>query len=251
MRPIDGHAHAGSWNLPEFSGRSNSVQDALQVYLRYNWAGALLVPTDQARSIELRDQGTRHSGPVQFRSAFWADVDSPDSCRLFQDRVHDFAALKLHPSCHRKAVTAPQWAPFCEVARDAGLPVVVHCGRWQEIAGFHHALELAGRFPDMPVILGHMGGDSPHLVTGAVDEALASGLDNVWFGTESIREPWLLEMAVARLGASRLIFGSDYNLNHPEMFRRLVEVLDITDADREMIFRDNINGLVPTAMRFF
>jgi predicted TIM-barrel fold metal-dependent hydrolase len=251
VRPIDGHAHVGSWNLPEFAGRTNTVADASSIYSRYNWAGALLVPTDQAQSAPLALQAAQASGPVVFRTAFWADIDAPESPARFEESVSRFAALKLHPSCHRTAVTDPRWRPFCEVASKAGLPAVVHCGRWQEVAGFAHALELAAAFPSMPVILAHMGGDSPHLVTGAVDSVLQDKLDNVFFGTESIREPWLLEMAIARLGASRLVFGSDYNLNHPEMFRRLIEVLNITDKQREAIFRNNINGLVPTPLRFF
>jgi len=251
MRPIDGHAHVGRWLLEEFNGRHTTVDDALQVYLRWNWAGALLFPTDEGDNEGLLAAVAAVTGPVALRAGFWADFRTPGNLEFFAGRTESFGVLKLHPSCLRTAVTDPRWRAYCEVAAARGLPMVVHCGRWREIAGLEHALALAADHPECPVILAHMGGDSPDLVEAAVAGIRVRRLDNAFLGTESIREPWLLENAVARLGASRLIFGSDYNLNHPEMFRRLLEVLDITDDDRERIMRTNLNGLMPSHHRFF
>ena len=250
MRPIDSHVHVGEWALPEFSARATTVAETHQLYLRFNWAGALLFPTDQGLNSELLEQVAALTGPVSFRVAFWADHRDPANLALFNSRTDDLAALKVHPSCVRTPASATEWESYYELAEASSLPVVVHCGRWQEVAGYSHALDAARRFPRVNFILAHMGGDSPHLVTGATTEVADDGPANVFFGTESIREPWLLEQAIARLGSTRLIFGSDHNLNHPEPFRRLIEVLDITDRDRENIFRRNINALLPSRYKF-
>lgn len=250
MRPIDAHVHVGQWALPDFSGRTTDVAETRDLYLRFNWAGALLLPTDLGLNVELLEQAATVAGPVSFRVAFWADFREEGNLSLFRSRARDFAALKVHPSCVRAPATAPEWEPYYEIAEATGMPVVVHCGRWQEVAGYSLVFEAASRFPKANFILAHMGGDSPHLVTGATTAAAEANHDNVFFGTESIREPWLLEQAIARLGSTRLIFGSDYNLNHPEPFRRLIDVLDISDQERADIFANNINRLLPSNHSF-
>jgi predicted TIM-barrel fold metal-dependent hydrolase len=251
MRPVDAHVHVGRWSVPEFQGRAATLAEALQVYLRWNWAGAVVFPTDQAENRELLAAVRATHGPVRFVPGFWADFRQAGNLELFGSTQDSWGILKIHPSCLRVPVTDARLAPYLELAASAGLPVVVHCGRWQEVAGYRLALEAAGRYPQLPFVLAHMGGDSPDLVTAAIGELLSSGRDNVCLGTESIREPWLLESAVEKLGASRLIFGSDYNLNHPEPFRRLVEILDITDRQREQILRDNVCALLPARHRIF
>jgi len=252
VRPIDGHVHVGTWTIPEFGGHGGDLAEVNRVYLRWNWAGALLFPTDAGDSEALLSEVVRLRSPVTYRVGWWADFRAEGNLERFQERGDEFAALKIHPSVLKVPVSDERLRPYLEAAAAAGMPVVVHCGRWREVAGFERALEAARVHRGAPWVLAHMGGDSPHLVQQAI-EAMASdrGLDHVHLGTESIREPWLLERAVERLSATRLVFGSDHNLNHPEMFRRLIELLDVTDGDRELIFRRNINGLLRGGHRFF
>jgi len=252
LRPIDGHVHVGSWLVSEFGGHGSVLSDVDHVYRRWNWAGALLFPTDSGDSEGLLGEVMRLRSPVTYRVGWWADFRGEGNLDRFMARRGDVAALKIHPSVLKVPVTDERLRPYVEGAAGAGMPVVVHCGRWCEVAGFERAVEAARQFPGVPWILAHMGGDSPHLVLQAV-EALAAdrGLDHVCLGTESIREPWLLERAIVRLSAHRLVFGSDHNLNHPEVFRRLIEVLDIPYDHRELIFRRNINGLLREGHRFF
>jgi predicted TIM-barrel fold metal-dependent hydrolase len=251
LRPIDAHVHIGRWLTPDFSGRESSLADAVALYSRWNWAGALLFPTDEGDTRALADAVAEVRGPLTFRVGFWADPAAEGNLRTLRALLPHLAAHKVHTSFTRTRVNDPAMTPYLEEAGRAGLPVVVHCGRWKEVAGFEHALSAATAFPEVRFILSHMGGDSPALVSAALDHIASARLSNVFLGTESIREPWLLERAVDRLGANRLVFGSDYNLNHPEPFRRLIEVLDITDSQRTDILRNNINGLLPPAQRFF
>jgi len=235
---------------PEFRGRSSTVQDVLQIYLRWNWGGAILLPTDEGESGSLLSEAAAVTGPLTFRVGFWASPVKEGNLTAFQNEADKYAVLKIHPSFLRITATDASLRPYCETAQRLGMPIVVHCGRWKEVAGFELALELANTFHGTPVILSHMGGDSPHLAMAAVEQIADQRIDNAFLGTESIREPWILEHALARLGASRLIFGSDHNLNHPEPFRRLIEVLDITDADRDLIMGRNIDALLPERRRF-
>jgi len=251
LRPIDAHVHVGRWSVPEFSGKASTVQEAVQVYSKWNWAGAILFPTDEGLNEQLLLEASAVDGPIALRVGYWADFQRDGNLGSFEKRAADYAVLKIHPSCVRAPATDDRFRPYCEIAATLALPIVIHCGRWQEMAGYRLALAVAKEYKTCPVILAHMGGDSPHLVRGAMEAIVEDGLDNAYLGTESIREPWLLEAALSRLGSTRLIFGSDYNLNHPEPFRRMIEILDISDKQRENILGVNINGLLGEPHRFF
>ena len=248
-RPFDGHVHIGAWRLPDFAGHASDAGDLLFIYRRFAYAGALVFSTDAAENRGLLDAVPRTVGELVFRHAFWVAPDLPDNLSTLEETADRWAALKIHPSLLRRPITDHGFAPYLDLAASLGIPVVVHCGRWQEMAGFGLVLDVAAARPDLHFILGHMGGDSPHLVAACADRIAAQTIRNVSLGTESIREPWVLERALARLGPHRLIFGSDYNLNHPEPFRRLIEVLDISDAARDDIFIGNLDRLFPPAHR--
>jgi len=225
--------------------------EAVDLYTRWNWAGALLFTTDAGANEDLLADVGAYRGPLDLRVGFWADHRGAGNLDAFRAMLPGLAALKIHTSFTRTAADDPAWQPYYETARAAELPVIVHCGRWKEIAGFEHALSAASAFSDLRFVLSHMGGDSPVLVQAAVRAVMDQRLDNVYLGTESIREPWLLELALARVGAGRIVFGSDYNLNHPETFRRQIELLDVSDRDRQRIMRGNINDLMPACRKFF
>ncbi len=248
-RPFDGHVHIGAWRLPDFAGHSSDAADLFSIYRRWAYAGALVFSTDAADNRGLLEAVPRQVGELVFRHAFWVAPDLPDNLRDLEETAEHWAALKIHPSLLRRPIGDPAFAPYLRTAASLGIPVVVHCGRWQEMAGYGLVLDVAKSHPRVHFILGHMGGDSPHLVSGCADRIADEAISNVSLGTESIREPWVLERALARLGPDRLVFGSDYNLNHPEPFRRLIEVLDITDAARDDIFIGNLDRLFPQGHR--
>lgn len=249
VRPFDGHVHVGAWRVPDFAGLSTDAADLVTLYGRWAWSGALVFSTDAADNRGLLDAVPATAGELDFRHAFWVAPEQPDNLALLEETANRWAALKIHPSLLRLPITAPAFSPYLDLAAAMGLPVLVHCGRWAEMSGYGLALDIAAVRPDVHFILGHMGGDSPHIVAACVARVAGEDIGNVSLGTESIREPWVLERAARRLGARRLVFGSDYNLNHPEPFRRLVEILDITDEDREDIMFRNMARLLPSAHR--
>ena len=81
------------------------------------------------------------------------------------------------------------------------LTVLVHCGRWAEIAGWAHAVEAAERHPRVRFVFAHAGGDTPPNATNAALAVRERGLTNVWFEFSGLREYWVVERNVALLGA--------------------------------------------------
>jgi len=96
-------------------------------------------------------------------------------------------------------------------------------------------LELAGRYPEHPFICGHTGGDwelGIRTVRPAknVPVEIAGGYPSAG----------MVEMAVRELGAERVIFGSDVTGRSFASQLGKVHGARITDAQRRMIFSENI-----------
>jgi len=245
---FDGHVHVGTWRTPDFLGHGSTVSETAAILRRAGIREALVMPTDRGDNDETL-RAIREEGDPGWRFAAWVNPEDQDLPGFLQREAASIAALKFHPSFHRRPLRDPAFRPFLEWAAEQGIPCVVHCGRWQEVAGWTIALEVAASLPRMPMVLAHMGGDSPALVAGVVETLRQRDLSWVSLGTESIREPWLIAHAVQRLGASRLVFGSDHNLNEPRSFLAVIESLDLSDQDRRAILGANARLLFTRSVR--
>lgn len=241
---FDAHVHVGRWRTPDFAGRDSDLEDVTRVLRSCGVTGALVMPTDSGDNEGLLRAVDGHRDLPALFFAAWV--------RPGDDSLHDFlernrsrvSALKIHPSFNRLPVTDPAYEPLLAVASRRRWPVVVHCGRWREVAGFEIALDAADRHPDIPFVLSHMGGDSPTLVLGAAGAIRERGLANAYLGTESIREYWLVARALDLVGPERLVFGSDHNLNHPASFLAVVEALGLAPRERALVLGGNARRLL-------
>ncbi len=244
LSPFDMHCHVGTWQTPDFCHRSTGLGDLTTLYERLGFAGALITTTDMADNTGLAHEIEAYSGPLDLRFAFWV---LPANLNELNKLAGHVAALKIHPSFLRRPVSDPAFKPFLAMARSMGWPVVVHCGRWQEVAGFELALDTARQWPEVNFVLSHMGGDAPCLVHDTVDRIVRLGIKNVFLGTESIRQFDLVQYAVSRLGAARVVFGSDYNLNSPSAFVHVVLDAELTTEENELILYRNARDLLTQA----
>lgn len=118
-----------------------------------------------------------------------------------------FRGVKLHPSNH---VYYPFLVPYRAVyarIEELGLPVLWHTGTYPNSLPLQIAV-VARDFPGMPCVLGHFG-----LADGARDCFPAAALAaNVYVDTSINPVIPLLDEWVARFGAERMLWGSDFPL---------------------------------------
>lgn len=114
---------------------------------------------------------------------------------------------------------------------------------------------IALDYPDTPIIIGHSGGLYPSFSDNAL--LVAYSHENIYLDT-SKTTPGTIEKAVSHIGASRLLFGSDWTggkvLSHgPTSSRechlhsrniKVIEEARISDKDREMILFENLKQLL-------
>ena len=105
-----------------------------------------------------------------------------------------------------------------------------------------HPLEiavLAQAFPDVPVIMDHMG------YRYYVAEALAAARQapNIYLATTAVMEPHWIRLAVKELGADRVIFGS----NAPYVWTKtqidVVHQAELSDSDEKKVLTENFARL--------
>lgn len=105
--------------------------------------------------------------------------------------------------------------------------------------------ELSGRHPGVPIVCGHTGGGDWALGIRAIRTrpdlyADLGGGDPVY---------GKVEMAVRELGAHRVLYGSDVSgRSFASQLGRVVGA-DISEADKRLILRDNLRGLLLPALR--
>jgi predicted TIM-barrel fold metal-dependent hydrolase len=240
---IDGHIHAGHWSERYFLGRGSSFEELETCLDGCGIGGAILTSTDLRENdmvLGFIQSGTK----LRYWFFPWLNPSVPGDLAYLKARRDSIHGIKIHPSCDKVRVTDERVEPFLDFAAANGLPVIVHCGRWQEMSSYKLALEAAARHQQVNFLLSHMGGDTPELEMGTIDEILKQDLRNVFLGIEGVREYWAVQRAVTELGADRVLFGSDFPLGHPKMYLGIVDALTISSEQRELILGGNVLRLV-------
>jgi predicted TIM-barrel fold metal-dependent hydrolase len=243
---IDAHIHVGWWNHADFLGRGISLEDTIEMLTRTGLDGAIVMPTDKAENQLLLDavrRLARPQGPALWMFA-WMRPGNHDDLEFVRRNAGQVAGVKCHPSLTRTRLSDPAFGPALDLAAELGIPVNVHCGRWQEMAGFRHALDAAAAHPRTQLICAHGGGDTPPLTLGAAEAVRERSLANVVFEFCGVREYWAVERAIGILGADRYLFASDFPLAHPLMYLGSVEAMALTPVDKALVLGGNARRLL-------
>ena len=117
--------------------------------------------------------------------------------------------VKLMAAIHRYRIDSPCVDPVLDLARELGIPATIHSGSPVSGCSPVYIGELAGRHPDVTIIMDHMG--YREWIQLAVDAAVAN--PNIYLGTTLIAaaEPVSIKNIVlaGKIGADRIVFGSN------------------------------------------
>lgn len=146
----------------------------------------------------------------------------------------DMKGLKLVPLRHGYDVDSSVPLRIMECAERLGLAVSIHSGAhyclpWQIAA-------LARKFPSVPVIMDHMGWR--YYVEGAIDVALST--PNIYLETALVSMPGYIRQAVDRLGADRIIYGSDYPTGHPGSMLEIIKAANLNSIEESQVLGNNL-----------
>jgi predicted TIM-barrel fold metal-dependent hydrolase len=127
----------------------------------------------------------------------------------------------------------------CEVARAFRLPVLY------DVMGDVASVRLfATEYPHVPFIIPHLGSfaDDWRAQAGLLDTLERH--PNVFTDTSGVRRFDLLEEAVARAGAHKVLFGSDGPWLHPGVELAKVRALELAPGDEALVLGGNISRIL-------
>ena len=173
----------------------------------------------------------------------WANPRLPgyvEETRRFLDHPR-FLGVKLHPLLDGYHPNDPIVHPLYELVVERDLPVLIHCGH--PIFTLPWSIEEAiVAFPAAKVILGHMGHGNIVYINASID--IAERNPNVYLETSGMPMHTKIREAVERVGADRVLYGSDAPFHHPT-----VEMSKVRLSGLEAGLVDRVLGL--NAVRLF
>jgi predicted TIM-barrel fold metal-dependent hydrolase len=128
---------------------------------------------------------------------------------------------------------------ICEAARRYRLPVLY------DVMGEVSVAEiLAHEYPDVPFIIPHLGSfaDDWKAQSALIDHLVRHR--NIFTDTAGVRSFDILEEAVKRAGARKILFGSDGPWLHPGVEIAKIEALGLNPEDRAAVLGGNVLRLV-------
>jgi predicted TIM-barrel fold metal-dependent hydrolase len=151
--------------------------------------------------------------------------------------------IKIHPHAHAYEISQHGEALFAFAAARKAL-VLTHSGDPGSYP--EHFLPFVDRYPEVNLILAHLGNSDDGSVARQVDAIKAARQGNVWVDTSSARSMFsgLIEWAVEEIGHERILFGTDTPLYWSAMQKARIETADIGEEAKAAILYRNAARLL-------
>lgn len=143
-------------------------------------------------------------------------------------KQYGFVGIKVHR--HDAAITRE----ICESARAFSLPILY------DVVGEVSVVQLlAEEYPDVTFIFPHLGSfsDDWKAQLALIDHLVRH--PNVYADTSGVRRFDLLDQAVRRAGANKILFGSDGPWLHPAVELAKIKALRLSARDEQLILGGN------------
>ena len=148
--------------------------------------------------------------------------------------------IKLHPRAQSFGFGNAIAAAIFEVARDAGVPILIHTGRG--MPPMEPLADLALRYPEVPLVLAHAA-----IADQGMFATRLAGHPKVVYDTSCFSAVDLIEL-FARVSAERIVFASDMPYGRPVagLFHtlRVAEYAGLDVGERELVAGATMTALL-------
>lgn len=255
VQAIDVHAHYGLYRQSpyELVNRlmSGDVETVLQ---RARLANTRLTIVSSLESLTPRCKNDPAQGnedsvrDITNRDGllFWVVIDPAKPVTFDQAREMlknpGCAGIKIHPEEHGYKISE-QGRKLFEFAAFHQTVVLTHSGEKNSVP--EEFIPFANEFPEMKLILGHLGCGYDNDPGHQVRAIQKSRQGNVFVDTSSASGimSGLLEWAVKEIGAERILYGTDSPLYFAPMQRARIDQAEIGADDKRKILYQNAEKL--------
>lgn len=147
-----------------------------------------------------------------------------------------FRGIKMHPLIDAYLPDQEIVHPIMDQAHRYRIPVLFHCGHPPWSLPWHFK-NLADVYPDIAIILGHMGHGHIVYINGAIEVAKKN--ENIFLETSAMPMHSKIKEAVVEAGESRVMYGSDMPFGHPAFEIKKVQVAGLTETQLKSVLEQN------------
>lgn len=154
------------------------------------------------------------------------DIEKAIRLRFKGIKIH----LEIHPTSMKKL------SSVFVTAIEHGMPIYAHLGDDFEVID-----ELCQNYQDIDLIVGHLGTGVYNLDPKRLEKSLllAEKHKNIFLETSGNTYPFV-KRAVNRVGADKIVFGTDVPHTHPLVELKMIEILELPKIEEEKILSRNI-----------
>jgi len=148
--------------------------------------------------------------------------------------------LKLHPDFHQMPADDPSYEALFRFGQERGLPILCHFGGGPR-TDFPRYAPAVRNCPNAKFILAHSlpGRERVDLAVEYFGDR-----DNVFYCLANAFEPGVIEYAIRRLGAERLLFGTDGCWGSMARRLGLVSLAPIDDEPKRLMLGRNMQRII-------
>jgi len=180
---------------------------------------------------------TVQAHPDRFVGYTRVDPNYPDEMRAELELRYEQAGIKhvkMHPVGQQYPLTGEGYEPGWEFARQHKSVVLVHSSAGSDLCRPRVFAEVADKHPDIPIIIGHSGNDND-----GYKEAVEAAQErpNLWLETSGwcMTSLGVLEYVVERIGADRVLFGTDFAFIGIPFQLGAIAYAKISDEDKRKV----------------
>ena len=192
-----------------------------------------------------------------------------------------FKGIYLFSNINQKTLDSKEFWPVYKHVEGLGVPMNMHPTAPINMNGIDHRPLVPGmafmfdttlatvrmvmsgvfqEYPDLKLIVSHTGGFVPFIPARVgrmidgwtspedwidLDQSSQAYFDKIYVDTVA-HSPAVLEYCYKMFGADRILYGTDHPFAHPsfEMFNEMVDALDYSESERELINHGNAERLL-------
>jgi predicted TIM-barrel fold metal-dependent hydrolase len=228
---IDSHTHLGSFPMFNVSLNADEMVSIMNQYsIRKSVVSAL--PN------ELTLNAVKQY-PDKLVGLVWINPYDGDKAMKNIDKAinrWNFKGIKMHPLLDAYLPDQEIVRPIMDQARKYQIPVLFHCGHPPWSLPWHFG-NLADTYPDVTIILGHMGHGHIVYINAAIE--IAEKHENILLETSAMPMQSKIKEAVAKVGEDKVMYGSDMPFGHPAFEIKKVEVAGLTKKQLNLVLEEN------------
>jgi predicted TIM-barrel fold metal-dependent hydrolase len=230
---VDPHMHVGEFPLFDVSLDEAGLVDLFE---EWEYEAGIVFHPDNALT-----RGIVERVPNAW-ALYWANPRVPgcaDEAREFLDHPK-FLGVKMHPLLDSYHPNDPIVHPVARLLIERDMPTLIHSGH--PIFTLPWSIEeLIVEFPQLKVVLGHMGHGNIVYINAAID--IAARHPNVWLETSGMPMHTKIRTAVERVGEEKVMYGSDAPFHDPGVEIRKVQASGLGSEHQRRVLGANARRL--------